>query len=201
MADRLMTYDELAEALGRSGEAVRALVIRKRWRRTLGNDGRARITVPVEALEARRPPSAARARSPSEARPEPPPEPPPSGAPSEAPVVTLLHSRIAELVAELRETRATLAEAQAKAARNDSLEALVATERERLSDTKAERDRWAAQAEQVVAAVDPLKTTIEALKAALDAERGRLSELREERDRWRTAATARRSWWPWRRSA
>src|SRR3954447_14201242 len=34
-------YDDLAEALGRSGEAVRALVIRKRWRRTLENDGRA----------------------------------------------------------------------------------------------------------------------------------------------------------------
>src|SRR4051794_5788298 len=41
VTDRLMTYDELAEALGRSGEAVRALVIRKRWRRTLENDGRA----------------------------------------------------------------------------------------------------------------------------------------------------------------
>src|SRR3954452_15198868 len=60
-----MTYDELAEALGRSGEAVRALVIRKRWRRTLGNDGRARITVPAEALEARRPPSAPRAEVPA----------------------------------------------------------------------------------------------------------------------------------------
>ena len=64
-----------------------------------------------------------------------------------------------------------------------------------------ERDRWAAQAEQLVTTVDPLKSTIEVLKAALDAERGRLSELRDERDRWRTAATARRSWWPWRRSA
>jgi hypothetical protein len=70
-----------------------------------------------------------------------------------------------------------------------------------IEEARAERDRWAGQAEQVVATVDPLKSTIEALKAALDAERGRLSEFREERDRWRTAATARRSWWPWRRSA
>src|SRR3954452_16050085 len=96
VTDRLMTYDELAEALGRSGEAVRALVIRKRWRRTLGNDGRARIAVPEEALETRRSPSATRARSPSEARPEAPAEPPPSGAPSEAPMIALLHARIAE---------------------------------------------------------------------------------------------------------
>ena len=156
MTDRLMTYDELAEALGRSGEAVRALVIHKRWRRTLGNDGRARIAVPDEALETRRSPSAPRARSPSEARPEPPAEPPPSGGPSEAPMIALLHARIAELAAELRETRATLVEAQTKAALNDSLEALVAIERERVSDAKAERDRWAAQAEQLVATVDPL---------------------------------------------
>ena len=197
MTDRLMTYDELAEALGRSGEAVRALVIRKRWRRTLGNDGRARIAVPEEALETRRSPSATRARSPSEARPEVPAEPLPSGAP----MIALLHARIAELTAELRETRATLVEAQTKAALNDSLEALVAIERERLSDAKAERDRWAAQAEQLVATVDPLKNTIEALKAALEAEKGRLSELREERDRWRTAATERRSWRPFRRTA
>jgi hypothetical protein len=201
VTDRLMTYDELAEALGRSGEAVRALVIRKRWRRALGNDGRARIAVPEEALETRRSPSATRARSPSEARPEAPAEPPPSGSPSEAPMIALLHARIAELAAELRETRATLVEAQTKAALNDSLEALIAIERERLSDTKVERDRWAAQAEQLVATVDPLKSTIEALKAALEAEKGRLSELREECDRWRTAATARRSWWPFRRTA
>ncbi len=82
----------------------------------------------------------------------------------------------------------------AKSGRVDVLEALLEVARQ-------ERDRWAGQAEQVVATVDPLKNAIEALKAALDAEKGRLSELRDERDRWRTTATARRSWWPWRRSA
>jgi|SRR4051794_4592525 cation transport regulator ChaB len=29
----------------------------------------------------------------------------------------------------------------------------------------------------------------------------RLEETRQDRDRWHVAATARRSWWPWRRSA
>ncbi len=76
-----------------------------------------------------------------------------------------------------------------------------AERRARLADAQADRDRWSVQGEQLVATVDPLKNTITALKAGLDDERGRLSELREERDRWRTAATARRSWWPWRRSA
>jgi chromosome segregation ATPase len=82
-----------------------------------------------------------------------------------------------------------------------TLNAVLAVEQQRAEDLKADRDRWAVQGEQLVATVDPLKNTIETLKAALDAERGRFSELRDERDRWRIAATARRSWWPWRRSA
>ena len=82
-----------------------------------------------------------------------------------------------------------------------ALKAQVDEACEARDDARAERNRWAAQAEQIVATVDPLKNTIEALKAALEAERGRLFELREERDHWRTAATERRSWWPWRRSA
>ena len=39
------------------------------------------------------------------------------------------------------------------------------------------------------------------LEALLEAERERLAEMRQDRDRWHAAATARRSWWPWRRSA
>ena len=48
---RLLTYDELAVALGIARESARQLVIRKRWHRSKGNDGKARIHVPVEALE------------------------------------------------------------------------------------------------------------------------------------------------------
>lgn len=50
--ERTLTYDELAALLRRSPEATRQLVRRRRWRRTLGNDGKMRVTVPVEALEA-----------------------------------------------------------------------------------------------------------------------------------------------------
>jgi hypothetical protein len=39
------------------------------------------------------------------------------------------------------------------------------------------------------------------LEAMLETERERLGEIRQDRDRWHAAATARRSWWPWRRSA
>jgi ribosome maturation factor RimP len=50
--DRTLTYDDLAALLQRSPEATRQLVRRRRWRRTLGNDGKMRVSVPIEALEA-----------------------------------------------------------------------------------------------------------------------------------------------------
>jgi hypothetical protein len=48
---RLMTYAELGEAIGRSEVAARAMAMRKRWKRVLGNDGRARVAVPIELVE------------------------------------------------------------------------------------------------------------------------------------------------------
>jgi hypothetical protein len=179
-----MTYSELADAIGRSEIAARSLAARKRWRRIPGNDGKVRLAVPVELLGKLRDRSMHRSANASEDQ---------STPPSIDRVVVVLEARISELQVELRETRATIETLSAKAGRVDVLEALLEVARQ-------ERDRWAVQAEQVVATVDPLKSTIEALKTALDAERGRLSELREERDHWRTAATVRRRWWPWRRS-
>jgi len=41
-----LTYDEAAERLGVSAEAIRCRAKRQRWRRTRGNDGRARIQLP-----------------------------------------------------------------------------------------------------------------------------------------------------------
>ena len=52
MSERLLTYDEMTVVLRRSAEGVRQLAKRKRWRRVLGNDGRARIAVPLEFIEA-----------------------------------------------------------------------------------------------------------------------------------------------------
>ena len=127
--------------------------------------------------------------------------PPPDSRDDITPVVRVLSQHIEKLErqleatqAELREERTRSAALALQAAQVDALNAVLEAERRWVEDLKAERDRWAAQ-------TDPLKTTIEALKASLNAERGRLSELREERDHWRMAATTRRSWWPWRRSA
>jgi hypothetical protein len=171
MSERLLTYDEMTVVLRRSAEGVRQLTKRKRWRRVLGNDGRARIAVPLEFIEASTqvdaPPTA-----PADMATTPVLTPPPTPAP-DCPVepeatastgdaralVELLHSRIEELSADLRQARAEIAELAAKSGRVDVVESLL-----------IERDR-------------------------------RITDLEVDRDRWHAAATARRRWWPWRRGA
>src|SRR3954469_1718990 len=185
----------MAETLGIGRESARVLTKRKRWPRRAGNDGKARIGVPDDEIMARSDPPSDPGSAP-EGHPscDPGIDPPsdPGGEPDQLTELRVLNAR---LEAQIEALKAIAAVEKAQAERERQL-VEKATE-----EARAERDRWAAQAEQLVTTVDPLKSTIEVLKAALDAERGRLSELRDERHRWRTAATARRSWWPWRRSA
>ena len=47
---RWLTYDEMAQELRITRESARQLTIRKRWPRQKGNDGKARIGVPEDAL-------------------------------------------------------------------------------------------------------------------------------------------------------
>src|SRR4051794_642594 len=137
MAERLLTYDEMTVLLRRSPEGVRQLAKRKRWRRVLGNDGRARIAVPVDFIEASAlvdaPPTA-----PADMATTPASTPPPTPAPDRpvepeptAPtgdaraLVELLHSRIEELSVDLRQARAEITELAATAGRVSVLEALM----------------------------------------------------------------------------
>lgn len=63
-----LSYDELAERLRINPHSARNLVRRKRWKRTVGNDGKARVSVPMEALTApSAPPSVAPPEAPSPA--------------------------------------------------------------------------------------------------------------------------------------
>src|SRR3954453_15007858 len=125
MSDQLLTYEELAEALGRSYEAVRALCIRKRWRRTPGNDGKVRVHVPADVLEILCTANAHRAHTPLSA------ERSPSAQANDLDAVngdaraliTLLEARVAELQGrttdlggELREARTAYANLTAKSA-------------------------------------------------------------------------------------
>jgi hypothetical protein len=164
MSERPMTSDEAADALERW--AVPQLAKRRRSRRTLGNDGKSPIAVAVD-LDT---------NPPDDLRPSDRP------APRRLPVVqtntsdgalrdtrsliVMLEARVAEMSAELKEARADLRQAQAvitdltrKAARAEGLDALVAAERERIADLRADMDRWRSQAEQLAAATSEPKSS------------------------------------------
>ena len=51
MPDRWMTYAELGDELGITPEAARQRATRKRWRRIVHNDGKARVMVEDDELE------------------------------------------------------------------------------------------------------------------------------------------------------
>jgi len=76
----------------------------------------------------------------------------------------------------------------------------------------SELSRELKEARTTIAALTTKASHADVLEALLEAERKRAVEVKEaerqraedlkaERDRWHQAATARRSWWPWRRSA
>jgi cell division septum initiation protein DivIVA len=167
-----MTYAELAEVLGIGSDSARNLVRRKRWPRQSGNDGLARIGVPIEYIN-------------ENAKPDVPVQPPidasADGGADGAIVVTVLANHISRLERELEalkqeheaererlEGRAEaledkvaaleqdLATERLRAAQLDALNAVIEAERRRVEDLQAERDslradrdRWAGQAEKL----------------------------------------------------
>jgi hypothetical protein len=164
---RALTYPELAEVVGRSEIAARSMAKRNRWRRMLGNDGRARVVVPMEVLE--------RLQEKAASRPDPGPDhrsdPKPDsgsiagsdrGSDARA-LIAVLESRISELQGRVAELDEEAKQGRAAIARIDVLEALLDTERKRVEEvrqTERQRaeewkmvaDRFAAQTEQVLAA-------------------------------------------------
>jgi len=124
--ERLMTYDDLAAALGIAPDSARRLVARKKWSRRPGNDGKARISVPADALP--------------DVAPVIPPDVTPVITPDVAPdALQVLTRHIERLEAELTAMRAERDKAGELALQ---LAALTAT----LEAVGAERDRWHAMA-------------------------------------------------------
>ncbi len=173
---RLMTYAELGEAIGRSEVAARAMAMRKRWKRVLGNDGRARVAVPIELVERLKAKAEIRALAQADTQADDQPDTSANtqadgGADARALISVLetrigeLQGRVSELTAEVKDNRATIADLRTKAGRVDVVEALLETERQRTEEWKAVADRFASQAEKL------------------------------------TEAEARRGWWPFRRRA
>jgi hypothetical protein len=146
-----MTYAEIAEALRIGPDSARNLVRRKRWSRQTGNDGLARVGVPVEHLEK---PKAADAPSGG------PTDPPTDGAtnapidgstdaPTDGTIIAIgvLKEHIGRLEAEISSLRNERDRERARASQVDALTAILEIERKRVEELRAERDRWSAAAE------------------------------------------------------
>jgi uncharacterized membrane protein YccC len=88
MATEQITYDHLAERLGTTREAARAIVKRHRLPRSRSNDGKTMVTVDLDELHHKPPARAVTARS-------------PVGHQSVTEAVATLKARVAELEAEL----------------------------------------------------------------------------------------------------
>ncbi len=170
MAETL-TYAELALRLSRSEDAAKSLAKRKRWRRTVGNDGLARVVIEDidELLNLADPDRRGIGRPPANANRAKPAEP------RSNPV---------------HEFQAKLAVAEA-----------LSIERKEAFDREVERgaalSRELTEARMLAATVEPLRATIEALKAALAADKERIADIRQERDKWQEAASAPRGWFGW----
>lgn len=137
-----LTYDEIADRLGIERESARTLVKRKRWARQTGNDGKARIGVPNDALEARDAPG-------DDPRDEPGHVPPPDPEQSPAPtldhvpvVVEVLTRHIERLEAQMETALQRAADRDAVATQRDLLAAQVEALRSALDAAGHDRDRW-----------------------------------------------------------
>ena len=147
---KLLTYEELGQALGIAPASAKRLAIRRKWAKRLGNDGKTRVTVPIERLPAE------------------PVTPVPgddagddtsdvsgvrtsddAGDNTDATlVVRLLNQHVGRLERELEAIRAKLEAVEherdaerARAAQVAVLEALIDTERRHTGELRRERDR------------------------------------------------------------
>lgn len=205
MADdtRWMTYAELAETLGIGGDSARNLVRRKRWARQTGNDGMARVGVPVDYIEE------SRAR---DGTTDDPADAPSDPAIDGGPVLGILTSYINRLERELQ----TLKEEHGaeRTRLQNEVEALR-------SGRDADRERLAGEIETLRQERDDERrraVQVDALNAVIEAERQRIADLsadrdalRADRDRWaaqadklaepvEAPAVQPRGWWPFRRA-
>lgn len=183
---RLLTYDEIASTFGITRESARQLVIRKRWGRQKGNDGKARIEVPVDAINTSDDPSHDTSDATGHVTP-PSPSVSTSDDPSDdATAFSILARHIDRLEGELSELKVSLEAERVRAAEVPPLRAHLEAEQRRSSELREELDLARQRASQV-----------DALRAVLEVEQRRAAELKAERDQWQEKATAPRGLWGW----
>ena len=182
MDTKWMSYAELGEALGIEPASAKRLAIRRRWPKRPGNDGRARVGVPFDAIPERAPGDDAGAVPSTEAlRPiDNTRDTPGDSTGAVTAAVTALSGHIKRLESEL--------------------EALK-EERDAALARGADRDVIASQ-------LDALRSVLDIERQRTAAEQARVEEWKSVADRFASqaealtrAAESRRGWWPFRRSA
>lgn len=146
MDTKLLTYAELAEALSITAASAKRLAIRRGWSKTPGNDGKARVAVPVERLELEKPVAGddtgavAEAITGDDTRDE---------GKATATVAAILNQHIERLGSELEAIRLKLELTErerdterARAAQVEVLNAVLEVERRRSDEIRQERDKW-----------------------------------------------------------
>ena len=171
-----LTYEQAAERLNVTPEAVRQKAIRGRWQRTIGNDKLARVRLPDGWSDA--------VRTPSE-RPNERPVRTPSGRASDASLIKALEAHVATLKEQLSaaEARAAAAEARAEKQATDFAE----RDAQRVAELGAERARVERQAAELGADLAAEKAKTEKAISAFAALAERIDALAAER--------ARPPWW------
>jgi hypothetical protein len=141
-----MTYAELAATLNIGGDSARNLVRRRRWHRSPGNDGLARIAVPLDYLErADRSP-----RAPTGA-PNDPTGDAAADPPTAEPANAILARHIERLEKEIEELKQERNRAAARASDRDAIAVQLRALRNALCELRDDRERWRCLAERLSA--------------------------------------------------
>lgn len=168
---RWLTYAEIGDIRRIGRESAVKLVQRKRWRRVRGNDGEARIGVPLDWLTPAKPPSA---DIPVKAPRNDPPSPPPD--------ITRIVDAFGGAVASLT-NRAEVAEKRAERAETEAADLRQTLDQARTAAQEAKAEA-ASQRALLKQAADGL-TTERAAREAAEAEAVR---VREDAEKVREAA-------------
>ena len=150
METKSLTYAELGAALGITAASAKRLAIRHSWHKVQGNDGKARVAVPIERLEVKQPaPGDDTSDNPGDDTGDV------TGDDTRdmSAAVAVLERHADRLEAELSAVRSRLGtvEAERDAARTAEgqvavLQAVLEIERARQAEIRAEADRWREQA-------------------------------------------------------
>ncbi len=143
MDTKLLTYAELGAALGITAASAKRLAIRRAWAKKPGNDGKARVAVPVERLEGEHAVSGDAA---GEVTKDAAGDAAGDVTGDMSAAVTALTRHVERLERDLAAASVERDAERARAAQVDVLRAILEAEQRRATELREERDRWQAAA-------------------------------------------------------